>query len=419
MERSSRMGWIVSQIGAREHYAVPRSLQLRGTLQKLYTDVWVTRGRLLARNGPDVLRAVLRRHSEQIPDDRVADFTAEAMFREAFWRLRVRRPTLESDFEWHERTGSWFARRVADRLRSISLTPGAHRFFGFSTGCLETLTLLKSRGVFGVVDQIDPGRFEGDLVAEEGDRWPGWEAKGGRVPDSYYRRMQREWMEADLIVVNSEWSRGALIRQGAKEGKIAIVPLVYEPEGAVPFRRVSADSGKPLQVLFLGQVILRKGIQYLAGAARKLGSTSVQITVVGPIGISDLALRSMPSNMTVLGKVARQRVSELYRTADVFVLPTLSDGFALTQLEAMAHGVPVIATPNCGKVVDQGVDGIIVPAGDSDALADAIAQLDRNRELVSEMSVRATEKSKMFTLDRYATTLEAAVAERVKQIHLR
>ena len=63
----------------------------------------------------------------------------------------------------------------------------------------------------------------------------------------------------------------------------------------------------------------------------------------------------------------------------MFVLPTLSDGFAITQLEAMAHGLPVVATPNCGRVVTDGEDGLIVPPADADALASAIDRWPRTR----------------------------------------
>ena len=76
--------------------------------------------------------------------------------------------------------------------------------------------------------------------------------------------------------------------------------------------------------------------------------------------------------MTFLGTVTRQAVGNLYRRSDLFVLATISDGFALTQIEAMSYGLPVIATPNCGPVVTPGVDGLIVPAYDGAALAEAI-----------------------------------------------
>ena len=101
---------------------------------------------------------------------------------------------------------------------------------------------------------------------------------------------------------------------------------------------------------------------------------------------------------------------ELYRTADAFVLPTISDGFAITQLEAMSYGLPVITTPNCGDVVTPGEDGYIVPIRDPQKLADAIAAFISDRDLLQRMSEKARAKSRTFTLARYANTIEDAVA---------
>jgi glycosyltransferase involved in cell wall biosynthesis len=93
----------------------------------------------------------------------------------------------------------------------------------------------------------------------------------------------------------------------------------------------------------------------------------------------------------------------------VFVLPTLSDGFAITQLEAMAHGLPVVTTPNCGRVVTDGVDGFIVPARDSRALADALVRLDSDRSLLREMSRNALQTVKRYDLPSNAKLINALV----------
>ena len=99
------------------------------------------------------------------------------------------------------------------------------------------------------------------------------------------------------------------------------------------------------------------------------------MSIVGPIGISREALASAPSNLRFEGPLPRIETGAAYRWADVFVLPTLSDGFAVTQLEAMAHGLPVVATPNCGDVVTHERDGLIVPIRDPHALARGIGRL--------------------------------------------
>jgi len=87
----------------------------------------------------------------------------------------------------------------------------------------------------------------------------------------------------------------------------------------------------------------------LIEAARLLTHEDVRFDIVGPIGISRDAVASAPSNMRFHGRVSRDQAADWYRQSDVFVLPTISDGFALTQLEAMAHGLPVIATPIAAK----------------------------------------------------------------------
>ena len=143
-----------------------------------------------------------------------------------------------------------------------------------------------------------------------------------------------------------------------------------------------------MRVLFLGQAIVRKGIHDLADAARLLGDGPCHFDVVGrhpalPTGI--------PSSMTFHGQVPRNQATEWFERADVFVLPTHSDGFALTQLEAMAHGLPVIATPCCGEVVQDGINGVVVPAGDAAVLAEAIRGLAREPQRLAAMSRAALE----------------------------
>nr|WP_272505064.1 glycosyltransferase family 4 protein [Salinibacter ruber] len=163
----------------------------------------------------------------------------------------------------------------------------------------------------------------------------------------------------------------------------------------------------PLRVLWLGRVNLRKGIQYLVEAAGEMEDDLLQFDVVGPLKITEEVVDQAPSNMTFHGRVPRDEVSDYYRNADVFVLPTLSDGFAITQLEAMAHGLPVVTTPNCGRVVTDGEDGWIIPPRDSDVLAETLADCARHRAQLHQMAERAHATSKQYTLGRVADALRS------------
>jgi glycosyltransferase involved in cell wall biosynthesis len=433
------MNWITSQIGAREHYAVPRVLHRVGKLERLYTDFWASAPwRLIGKlTGKGSLAS--RCHADLIGAP-VTGFN--------FHALKASRQRFANPYDGFTRVGEAFGRDVVKALDSRPSTlDSGFVFFGYDTGFLEPARWVKARGGKTIVCQMDPARYEVDLVKEEEKRWPGWAKRSVEIPEAYYRRREEEWAVADLVMVNSEWTKAALIRQGVSDDKIVVVPLAYEvgesgrnlkaetgnlkgknynsefriAGPAVASQPLRHDSGinsgfrshvsgfspkRPLRVLFLGQVILRKGIQYLIEAAMLLKNEAIHFDIVGSIGISDQAVSSAPSNMTFHGPVSRDRTDEFYHSVDLFVLPTLSDGFALTQLEAMAHGLPVIATPNCGEVVTDGVDGLIVPASDSNALAEALQLLIQDPERLRSMSAATGAKVEQFSLGRLGENLE-------------
>jgi glycosyltransferase involved in cell wall biosynthesis len=328
--------------------------------------------------------------------------------------LKASRQRFENPYEGFLQVGEAFGRSVVKALDSRrSFLDSNTIFFSYDTGFLEPAQWIKERGGKAIVCQMDPARYEVDLVKAEEKRWPGWAKRTIDVPESYFRRRGDEWAVADLIMVNSEWSKQALIKQGVSDKKIVVIPLAYEVsevksktwkvkrEKNTPFTQ-----GRPLRVLFLGQVILRKGIQYLIESARLLEKESIHFDIVGPNGITDEALMSAPANMTFHGAVNRDRTEQFYRDADLFVLPTLSDGFALTQLEAMAQGLPVIATANCGEVVNDDVDGLVVPASDANALAEAFQLILQDPEKLHSMSDASRVTVKQFSLTQLEKNLE-------------
>lgn len=399
--------WIVSQIGARQHYGIPRGFVYRDHLQAFYTDLWCRWGSSLLRKGPGTLRAFAGRFHPDLPSVRVFSFGLASVHP----RFSVPRdPSTGATYEGYLRFGKAFSEWVTRDLATRPLSAEHNGFFGFNTGCLETLKLLGGRGIFTIVDQIDPARAEEELISREVEKWPGWQQTPGRIPAAYFDRLSAEWTAASLVVVNSEWSKQALIAQGVPARKLFVVPVAYEVPDAL-FARPPAKSkrGGPLTVLWLGTVNLRKGIQYLIGAARLLARTDIRFLVAGPLEISRAACESAPANLRFLGRITRDQTGKVYDQADVFVLPTVSDGFAITQVEAMARGLPVITTPNCGQVVTPGIDGLLVPVGDARALAEAIAKFDADRTLLQSMSQQAVIKASTFHLPRQAAEIDAAV----------
>jgi glycosyltransferase involved in cell wall biosynthesis len=402
--------WTVAQIGARENYAAARAFAPVGRLHRLYTDVWCRYGAGLLRYGPAATRALAGRWHAGVPSDRVVSFTVAALWHEV--RSRFGRNRASDIYDAYLRAGRWFDHRLLVHLDRHPLVPGTDAFFTYNTGALKTLRALRQRGFVGLVDQMDTGRAAYDLVREEAARWPGWELAPLTVPDAYFDRIAAEWEAASGVVVNSDWTAQALVLQRVPREKIHVVPMAYEPPVLGALTQPRSPGRRPLVVLWLGNVVLQKGIQYLVAAARLLADRPIRFVVVGHVGISRRAVESAPPSVEFVGRVTRDRAAEAYRAADLFVFPTLSDGFGLTQLEAMAHGLPVVATPNCGAVVEHGRDGLIVPAGDAAALATAVANLADDPGRRAEMGRQALVKAGTFSLAAYAGRLDA-IADRV------
>ena len=423
---------MVAQKGAREHFLAARALHQQGSLASLVLDWYAPAGRLartvlawlLGSSG----RSALAARTDHIPDQLVRQLRWVGLW--CKWKEREARRHRDH-YAGFLATDAAFGRAVA-RMK----LPAHDVFFGYSYASLEMLEAERARGVFTVLDQIDPGPVHFRLVAEETARHPELAGPPASFPAAYYARLQREWELADVIVVNSEWSREAIVAEGADSAKIEILPLAYQTEGRgqrAEGRGQRAEDGgqraegrgqrseirgqraedRHLRVLWLGQVTVGKGIHYLLEAARQLQQEAVEFTIAGPLHIRKEVLDTAPANVRWLGQVPRSQVGELYAQADLFVFPTLSDGFGLTQLEALAHGLPVIATPNCGRIVQQGLTGFIVPPRDAKALADAILKFVRNRKLPDEMRPRCLEAVKAFSVSRYGDRLLEIVAERM------
>jgi glycosyltransferase involved in cell wall biosynthesis len=251
-------------------------------------------------------------------------------------------------------------------------------------------------------------------VAEEVARVPELAGEWRPAPAQYWASWREECSLADTIIVNSEWSREGLIRGGVASEKLAVVPLAYEEEvgsGRLTEPRLQRKypyrftPQRPMRVLFLGQVNVRKGVARLLEAARILRDAPVEFWIVGPVQIANLGTLAKDARMKWFGPVTRNQAAENYKAADVFILPTLSDGFAITLLEAQAYGLPIIASRFCGGVVENGLNGVVLEEPSAACIAtvirDCIADPGRLRKLAAASGV-----SDKFTIQALAQQLQ-------------
>ena len=366
--------WIVCQLGAREHYVLARALHERGRLAALVTDIWSRPGTIAAKLPGGIGRRVRERHVAGLDDARVEDFTAAALVYEARQRFggapAMGWPTIMQ-------RNAWFQRRAVARLTGSGLLRGKPVVFAYSYAARDILRAAKDAGCVTVLGQIDPAISEENIVATATAAHPELRADWQRAPEHYWAAWRDECALADRIVVNSPWARDGLIAAGIAADKLRVVPLAYDGAARETARTYppAFDDARPLRLLFLGSLIVRKGIADLIEATRLLRDAPVEFHLVGP---TDIAFpEDVAANPGVLlhGPASRGTVDAHYAAADAFILPSLSDGFGLTMLEAMSFGLPVIASRRCGDVVIDGVDGVLLDAVSGETIAAAVTRL--------------------------------------------
>lgn len=398
---------VVSQIGARMHYAVPRMLHNLGRLERFYTDICATKGwpRLLAAAPVHVLPAQLRRLAGRrphgVPSDRITAFTNFGL---AFHR---RRSTAQSAGEAGAAT-LWGCREFSRRVVRHGFGQ-AKGLYAFNGAALEQLVAARAAGIFTILEQcMAPLALLDDLLSEEAAAFPAWAAAGeagSSAQRALAEREKAEWAEADLIVCGSDFVKRGIGACGGPEDRCVVVPYGVDIPSEQPAR--TAPTG-PLRVLTVGEVGLRKGSPTVLEAARRLKGAAV-FRMVGPCALPAAVRAELAADLELVGAVPRAEIGRHFAWADVFLLPSLCEGSATVTYEALAAGLPVLCTPNTGSVVRDGIDGMIVPARDVAAIVDAVRRLHGDRWEWRRLSASAGRRAEDFTVDAYAARLTAAL----------
>lgn len=198
-----------------------------------------------------------------------------------------------------------------------------------------------------------------------------------------------EYETTDLIAIPSTFVRRTFVAEGVPEGKLLQVPYGVDLQRFCPEPRTDFR----FRVLFIGAFTLRKGVQYLLEAWRRLQMSDGELvfigtpndSLVGRLGYRDLA------GVRYVGPIRNAELRYHISEADVLVMPSLEEGLALVQPQAMACGIPVIYSTNTGgsDIVRDGKDGFEVPIRDPDALAVRIQQLHDDRDLGRHLGANA------------------------------
>jgi glycosyltransferase involved in cell wall biosynthesis len=209
------------------------------------------------------------------------------------------------------------------------------------------------------------------------------------------------------------------LKYGHPPGHIWYIPNGANPEFFQPRRFVDSDG---LRLLYVGTWLDRKGVFYLVESFAQLapGLPQLSLTVAGCTLSEDQIRENFPETLRqrvhVLPFVTREAMPNLYATHDIFVLPSLVEGMPLTLLEAMASAMPVVTTNTCGMadVVENGVNGILVPPADSLQLVAGVERLCKSMELRKTLGCAAQDTARRYTWAAVTRQLEHVLCTAVE-----
>ncbi|MEJ1236938.1 glycosyltransferase family 4 protein [Chryseolinea sp. T2] len=242
-------------------------------------------------------------------------------------------------------------------------------------------------------------RFQRDILVEEHKRW-GYDFK---MDDRAIAREEEEYATADKVSMPSEFTKSSFIKMGVDERKILKIPYGANLHR---FKKVANPDPNKFTVLWVGQVILRKGFMYALEAFQKFKHPNKEFNVIGQLSaeIAELVKKQDLTGVNFLGTVPNTLLSKKYSEANAFVLPSVEEGLAMVMGEALACGCPVIASTNTGAsdLFEHGKQGFIIDIRSSQAITDALQNLADDADLQRRMSEAGMERVKSISgWDRY------------------
>jgi len=278
----------------------------------------------------------------------------------------------------------WLAQETIDLFASKTL-PECDAVIALSSSGLRAGKLIQNRGGKYICDRGSTHiRYQDELLAEEHQIWNiRWKGIDQRI----IAKEEKEYELADCITVPSTFNLESFVSMGIPRQKLNVISYGANIERFTP---IDNRSPKKFVVLFVGQISLRKGIPYLLEAFKSFEHPKKELWIVGSFvhGMEKFKSQFNDDRIKLLGRVPNAQLPQIYAQADVFVLPSIEEGLALVQGEALASGCPIIATGHTGasNLFQNGLEGFIVPIRSSSDIKEKLVQLADIPELRAQMS---------------------------------
>ncbi|WP_259070309.1 glycosyltransferase [Mucilaginibacter sp. X4EP1] len=296
------------------------------------------------------------------------------------------------NWHWLNQEWAWLAQETLDHTVSKNINHPSI-VIALSANGLQSGTKAQKNGGYYICDRGSSHiQFQNGILKEEYSRWG---LKYKDIDARIIAKEEAEYAQANLITVPSEFVKQSFIKKGIPENKIAKVTYGARLNR---FSKVAEPDEQTFSILWVGSVSIRKGFLDLLQAFTLLKHPKKELVVVGAISaeIKELLAKQNLNGVIFKGNVPNDQLPYLYSAAHVFVLPSMEEGLAMVQGEALACGCPVIATYNAGAsdLFDDNKEGFIVPIRSPGVIAERLQQLADDKDLRIQMSLSAIQKMK-------------------------
>ena len=399
---TSSQNFVVVHAGSRDRYQLPMALAEEELLQCFVTDACASPGaigRLVTR-----LPALSSRHLPGFDSRRIVNDPRAFLY---FGMELFGRRLFKSDFIITH------AQTLKDRALSLRAANEAIRhdatLFAMSYYAGPAFRKLRQFGKSGLLFQIHPHPKElKRLYEEEIERVPIardslMAEKEMQLNPARLDELASEPALARRVMVASSFTKATLTAQGINESSITVCPYGVD-FGAKSGSCSGARRPGPLRIAFLGSVIQRKGLSYLLEAVSRFPVAALELNFYTR-AIPDIRLLNQyqSANIKVVERLDDTELARALEDSDLFVLPSIAEGFAHAIAEAMSCGLPVIATPNsmAADFIEDGVNGFIVPIRSSDAIEEKLAWCLKHIDELKDMGRNAAKKIQGYTWARF------------------
>ena len=292
----------------------------------------------------------------------------------------------------------FFISDLYDKLASRKITK-SDIFVGWSSFSLYSLRRAKKLGAITILERGSSHMLEQQrILNEEYDKF------GLKVQLAHPKIIEKElkeYEEADYISIPSSFVKRSFLKNGIPESKLIQVPYGIDLSA---FRQI-LKTDNVFRVVFAGGMTTRKGVHYLLQAFSELNLPNSELVLAGSINDEIKPFfKKYKGKYKWMGHIPQKELYKYYSQGSVFVIMSIEEGLAMVQPQAMACGLPVIATTNTGgeDIIRDGVDGFIIPIRDVEKLKEKLTYLYENSEICQKMGKSAQQRvSQGFTWDDY------------------